>query len=279
MEQSMKPYISPKSIQYFAFNIWSIESAKAILDAASKVQQDVILQTSMKAFQLLDKKELHAFVNSYQNEKNIHAYLHLDHCREIASIEKAIAYGWDSVMLDASNQPLEENIRMTNLVSAMAKKQGVLVEAEIGQIQGVEDSIKVTEAGIANFSDIQKFIANTEIDMLAAAIGTSHGMYQGAPKIHYDLIEKISDFTEIPLVIHGGTGLSKETFQKLLSYKNIKKINISTDVKLAYRQGIDESIQKGYLEKDGFDPLKMVSQIHNCIEDMAIDKMKLLKKE
>ena len=182
-------------------------------------------------------------------------------------------------MLDASSQSLEENIRLTNRVSAIARKQGVLVEAEIGQIKGVEDNIKVTEAGIANLSDIQKFIANTEIDMLAAAIGTSHGLYQGAPKIHYDLIEEISDFTEIPLVIHGGTGLSKETFQKLLSYKNIKKINISTEVKLAYREGIDKSIQKGYLEKDSFDPLKMVSQIHDSIEEMAIDKMKLLKEE
>lgn len=275
----MKPYINPQSIQYFAFNIWNIESAKAILDAASKVQQDVILQTSMKAFQLLDKKELRAFVNSYQRGKNIHAYLHLDHCREIASIETAITCGWDSIMLDASNQLLEENIRLTNRVSAIARKQGVLVEAEIGQIKGVEDNIKVAEAGIANLSDIQRFIANTEIDMLAAAIGTSHGLYQGAPKIHYDLIEKISDFTEIPLVVHGGTGLSQKTFQKLLSYKNIKKINISTDVKLAYREGIDKSIQKGYLEKDGFDPLNMVSQIHDSIEDMAIDKMKLLKKE
>ena len=275
----MQPYIDPQSIQYFAFNIWNIESAKAILDAASKVQQAVILQTSMKAFQQIDKEELRVFINDYQKKKNIRAYLHLDHCREIASIETAIACGWDSVMLDASSQSLEENIRLTNRVSAIARKQGVLVEAEIGQIKGVEDNIKVTEAGIANLSDIQKFIANTEIDMLAAAIGTSHGLYQGAPKIHYDLIEEISDFTEIPLVIHGGTGLSKETFQKLLSYKNIKKINISTEVKLAYREGIDKSIQKGYLEKDGFDPLKMVSQIHDSIEEMAIDKMKLLKEE
>lgn len=275
----MEPYISPNSQQYFAFNIWSIESAKAIIDAASYLQQDVILQTSIKAFQQIDKEELRTFVTSYQKKKGIHAYLHLDHCKEISYIREAIDCGWDSVMVDASCQSLEKNIDLTNTVCAMAKKQEVLVEAEIGQICGVEEDVAVAEIGIANPEDIRTFLTHTNVDMLAVAIGTSHGMYRGKPVIHYDLIEKIADFTDIPLVIHGGTGLSEKTLQKLLSYTNIKKINISTDVKLAYRQGIEESIQKKYMEQESLDPLKIVCQIHDSLRHMAIDKMKLCKKE
>ena len=99
-----KKYVIPKSKQYFAFNIWSIESAKAVLDAAAVSKQDVILQTSMKTFWGLDKEELRFFVTNYVKNKGIAAYLHLDHCKRIDYIEEAIKYEWDSVMIDASDK-------------------------------------------------------------------------------------------------------------------------------------------------------------------------------
>lgn len=150
----MQRYIHKNSLQYFAFNIWSIESAKAVIDGASVLNRDVILQTSMKAYELLDKEELRVFVNSYAEKNNIHAYLHLDHCKRMDFIEEAIACGWDSVMIDASEQPLEENIRLTNEVCKIARNNDVLVEAEVGQIAGQEDEMSVTEAGIAKIEDV-----------------------------------------------------------------------------------------------------------------------------
>lgn len=275
----MQKYIHHNSQQYFAFNIWSIESAKAVMDGASVMKRDLILQTSMKAYELLDKRELRIFVNSYADKVGIHIYLHLDHCKRMDFIQEAIACGWDSVMIDASDQSLQENIRLTNLVCDLAKNKKVLVEAEVGQIVGQEDEIFVTESGIAKIEDVRVFLENTNVDMLAVAAGTAHGLYRGIPKIHYQLLEQVIDLTDIPLVIHGGTGLTDETFLRLLSYQNIKKINISTDVKLAYRQGIEESIQSGYMERSGFDPLKVNSRIHDAIENMTISKMKLLEKE
>ncbi|MCM1232455.1 MAG: class II fructose-bisphosphate aldolase [Ruminococcus flavefaciens] len=274
----MGKYIHPSSQQYFAFNIWSIETAKAIIDAASECSRDVILQTSMKAFERVEKKELRAFVTSYSKKKNIHAYLHLDHCRKMDYIKEAIENRWDSVMADASDRSLEENICITNEVCAAAHKNSVLVEAEIGEICGAEDEISATEDGIAETADIERFLQNVEADMFAAAVGTVHGLYKGGPDIHYDIIEKAALLTDIPMVIHGGTGLEEQTLLRLLSYGNIKKINISTDVKQAYRQGIEDGIGKGYLEKYGFDPLKIEQRIHDSIKNMALDKLKLLKK-
>ncbi len=274
----MNQYISKSSRQYFAFNIWSIESAKAVMDAASQQKQNVILQTSMKAFERIDKEEFVVYVRSYEKKKGIKAYLHLDHCKKIDFINEAVECGWDSVMIDASDKTLEENIGITNEVVGLVKKKGILVEAEVGQICGQEDKSSLVEAGLAQIEDIEKFVRSTDIDMLAAAVGTVHGVYKGTPRINYDMISKIARITDIPFVVHGGTGLTDEMLLKLLSHYNVKKINISTDVKMAYRHGIEESIATGKLDKKGFNPLNINKAIHQSIQDMAIEKMRLLGK-
>lgn len=272
----MEAYINPSSEQYFAFNIWNIESAKAVIDAAAHAKRNLILQTSTKAFQQLDKKEMRFFVTNYAKRKGICAYLHLDHCKKIALIKEAVDHGWDSVMIDASEQPLVENIKRTNEVCGIAKEHGVLVEAEVGQIAGVEEEIKAQEAGIARMEDVKRFLEGTEVDMLAVAIGTAHGLYKGTPSLHYDLLGQVAELADIPLVIHGGTGLDEGELRRLLSYKSVKKINISTDVKLAYRQGICDSLKSGDLEPAGFDPLKVTEAIRYSICKMAKEKLVLL---
>ncbi|MCI9033371.1 MAG: class II fructose-bisphosphate aldolase [Lachnospiraceae bacterium] len=275
----MDKYISSTSQQYFAFNIWSIESAKAVIDAASQMKCNIILQTSMKAFEQIDKKEFYAFVRSYEQKKGIKAYLHLDHCKEMDFIQEAAECGWDSVMIDASDKTLSENINITNKVVKLVQKKGILVEAEVGQICGQEDEVTSVGTGIAKMDDIEKFIKSTDIDMLAAAVGTVHGLYRGVPDIRYDMLDEIGRITDIPLVIHGGTGLTNEILLKMLIYKNVKKINISTDVKLAYKRGIEESIQMGVMEQNGFDPLKVEWFIHDEIQNMVMNKLKLLRKD
>lgn len=272
----MTAYINPYSEQYFAFNIWNIESAKAVIDAAVQAKRNLILQTSTKAFQQIDKEEMRFFVTNYARRNGICAYLHLDHCKKIALIKEAIDYGWDSVMIDASEQSLLENIKRTNEVCGIAKEHGVLVEAEVGQIAGVEEEIKVQEAGIARIEDVKQFLEGTEVNMLAVAIGTAHGLYKGTPSLHYDLLGQVAGLADIPLVIHGGTGLGEDKLRRLLTHKNVKKINISTDVKLAYRQGICESLEKGELEPAGFDPLKVTEAIRRSICKMAKEKLRLL---
>lgn len=272
----MSSYINKNSEQYFAFNIWSIESAKAVIDAASQLRKNLILQTSSKAFIQMDKEEMRFFVTNYAKNKGVRIYLHLDHCKQLDLIKEAIRFKWDSVMIDASKLSLEENIRLTNEVCGIAKEYGLPVEAEVGQIAGVEEDIQVKEAGVARLKDVQTFISRTNVDMLAVAIGTAHGLYRGVPKLHYDLLLQVMQITDTPLVVHGGTGLTDDVLCKLLSYHNVKKINISTDVKLAYRQGIYESLQNGSLEETGFDPLKVTKEINCSICHMVKGKLALL---
>lgn len=271
----MEKYISIKSQQYFAFNIWSIQSAKAVIDAAAQEKQNVILQTSMKAFAMLDKEELAAYVKSYGRKKNIRVFLHLDHCRKLEYIRQAAECGWDSVMIDASDRTIEENIQITNKVTEMVKKRGILVEAEVGQICGQEDGVLSVATGLARIEDIQKFLANTEPDMFAAAVGTVHGLYRKTPKIHHDMISRIAQISNIPFVVHGGTGLTDDMLLQLLAHRNVKKINISSDVKLAYRRGIEICMYTDKMDREGFNPLEIEQSVHDSIRDMAAGKMRL----
>lgn len=270
------PYLSPSTPPFFAFNIWDIPSAKAVMDAAAKVGRPIILQTSMKAFSLMDLEEMRFFVTNYARKKGISVYLHLDHCKKQEMIRQALDAGWDSVMIDASERPLSENVELTNQVTEMAHAVGVLVESEVGQVSGVEDEISVSGSGVARMEDVERFVRETKVDMLAVAIGTAHGQYHGEPHLHYDILAQTAEITKIPLVIHGGTGLSDEVLRKLLSYPNVKKINVSTDVKQAYLRGIAASSEAGLLAEAGFDPLKVTTQIHDAIEALALKKLALL---
>lgn len=270
------PYINVDSPQFFAFNIWDIPSAKAVMDAAGEIKRPLILQTSMKAFALMDLEEMRFFVTSYARKKETPVYLHLDHCKKMEMIKQAMDAGWDSVMIDASERPLDENIELTNYVTELAHARNILVESEVGQVSGVEDDITVNGTGVARMEDIEKFLKQTEVDMLAIAMGTAHGQYKGTPHLHYNLLGQTGELTQIPLVIHGGTGLSDDMFRRLLSYRNVKKINISTDVKQAYRRGIDTCYQEQLLQKQDFDPLRVTSRIHDAIFRMAMEKLVLL---
>jgi ketose-bisphosphate aldolase len=271
-------YIHEMSETFFAFNVWDVNSAKSIIDAAAKLQKPVILQTSSRIFSILDKKEFYQYIKSYAERKQIKAYLHLDHCRDFHIICEAIESNWDSVMFDGSHLPLNENILLTNKVCSIAHRRGVLVEAEVGQIKGTEEDLQVVDASIASLSEIQCFLEQTSVDLFAAAIGNAHGLYQGIPKIHYEIIEKINSINRIPFVIHGGTGLAEDVFQKLLSYKNVKKINISTDVKQSYRKALIDAYQEGLLQENGFEATQIEQKIHDAIMDMAYRKIRLLTK-
>ena len=144
----MNAYIYQKSEQYFAFNIWNIESAKAVIDAAAQMKKNVILQTSTEAFVQINKEEMRLFVSNYAKNKGIQVYLHLDHCKKIDLIKEAINYKWDSVMIDGSELPLEENIRITNKVCDITREYEIPVEAEIGRIPRAEEGIQADRKSV-----------------------------------------------------------------------------------------------------------------------------------
>jgi ketose-bisphosphate aldolase len=269
-------YITNASKAFFAFNIWDIASAKAIIDAAACVSYDVILQTSPGIFTALDTDEFYTYIKSYSARQGVNAYLHLDHCRDLHILQAAICANWDSVMLDASHLPLHENIKQVNIACSWARGKNVLVEAEIGQIKGTEEDIVFDSSDVADLDEVREFLEKTEVDLLAVAIGTAHGLYASVPRIRYELVEQVRMFTEIPFVVHGGSGLSDDTLRHLLSYPNVKKINFSTEVKQAYRLALLECEKNNLLVQKGFEPIKIEKCIHDKIMEMAVNKIKLL---
>ena len=275
MKSEMNNYLNQNGV-LFAFNIWDINSAKAVIDGAAIKRKNVILQTSASVYKQISQKQLREFVNSYAEEKNITALLHLDHCKDIELINNAIENRWDSVMIDASDKELEENIRITNKAADWAHRYGVLAEAEIGQVKGVEDDIEVRRSEVASIQDINRFMKETRADMIAVACGNAHGEYKGEPELKYDLVEYTVRQADIPFVVHGGSGLKDSVLKKLISIPGVKKINISTDVKLAYRQGILYASQNGFLEQKGFQATKVEACIHDAIVDMVNKKLDLL---
>jgi len=276
MKEAYNKYISKTSTTFFAFNVWGTESAKAIIDAGRQSGHAVILQTSSRVFAELEKAEFASWVRAYADRSGISVYLHLDHCEDISRIEDAVRYGWDSVMLDASKAPLKDNILQTQQVCAYAHAQGTLVEAEVGYIGKTTINKNEDSQEVASIEDIKEFLSHTNIDLFAAAIGTAHGLYHGAPRIRFDLIRQIGELTDIPFVIHGGTGLSDETFVKLLACRNVKKINISTDVKQAYRQAVVDCWNDGRFEANGFEATEIEKQIRDKIRKMALQKFAFL---
>ena len=264
--------------KHFAFNVWSVNSAKAIIDASLEMKQTIFIQVSAKVFDEIDTEEFILSVKKYIHKKNASVIVHLDHSKDINQIRNAINLGWDSVMIDGSHLPLKENIALTNRVVDLAKTKNVLVEAEIGQIKGVEDGIIVDRETSVSIEDVQNFVSSTNVDLLAVAIGTAHGQYgEMQPNINYTLLKKIEELLDIPFVVHGGSELPKSTLAKLFSHNNVKKINISTDIKQAYRVGIVNSMSLGLLGQNGFDALKVEKQIYESIRTVAISKLKVLK--
>ena len=266
--------------QMFAFNVWDVGSGKAIIEAAAHQHCAVILQTSSRVFAVMDRAEFAAHVRSLAEKQGVPLYLHLDHCKDMALLRAAVDAGWDSVMVDASALPLAENIAMTNKIAAYAHAHGVHVEAEVGQIGKTGRAEEDAGIPVASMEDIRAFLRATDIDLFAAAIGTAHGLYHGTPVLHPDMIEEIGYLTDLPFVIHGGTGLSDDMFRALLAHPNVKKINISTEVKQAYRRGILASIDEGLLQVmtgQGFEATAVAARIAESIRTMAEKKLALLR--
>lgn len=271
----MKSYLQDEKT-LFAFNIWDMGSAKAVMDGACTQKKNVILQTSSSLYKKLPGKQLREFVSSYADQCGIKAWLHLDHCKEVNIIRDAIENKWDSVMIDASERSLAENVSITNQITEMAHKQGVLVEAEIGQVQGCEDDIQIQREAIASREDICSFLQETDVDMIAVAFGNAHGIYRGVPRLHYELVEYTVSHASIPFVVHGGSGMPAEALRRLLAIRGVKKINISTEVKLAYYSGIKTAYANGCFCKEGFQPVKVQQSIDQAIQELVIGKMQLL---
>ena len=253
-----------------AFNVTDLVQWEAVIDAAVEKKAPVIIQTSVKPSQFLGTNVMVAIYRAIASSAPIPICLHLDHCTDVAYCKKCADAGYTNIMIDASKQPYEENIRQTKEVVDYAHKAGdISVEAELGTVSGVEDQIIVAEneAALANPAQAVEFVERTGVDIFAPAIGTAHGVYMTKnPKIDFERMGKINQMlngktVKTPLVVHGGTGLSEEYVKKLIQMGGAK-FNLSTELK---RTLIDAKFEYISAHREEYEPGKIDIAVRDAI--------------
>ncbi|MBW3018542.1 class II fructose-bisphosphate aldolase [Candidatus Woesearchaeota archaeon] len=247
------------------FNTSNLEITKAIIEAASEMNSPVILATSKGAINYAGMQQISNIVRTFANNAKIPVALHLDHSPDLKLVKQCIANNWTSVMIDASHYSFAKNIELTKKVVLFARKSGVPVEAELGQLKGKEGWVK----GKKIFTDPEQakvFVEKTDCDSLAVSIGTSHGAYKfkGTPKLDINRLKEINNFVKIPLVLHGASSVPQMLVRKANKYgaklkgvqgvpdsqtrqaiKNgICKVNTDTDIRIAFDLGIRKYLKQ-----------------------------------
>ena len=290
-EKSMKEHFA-----IGAFNVNNMEIVQAIVKAAADENSPVILQASSSAIKYAGIEYLKKMIESALDEYDIPLALHLDHGPDFETCKMCVDNGLSSVMIDGSKYDFEENIELTKKVVEYAHSKGVVVEAELGKLAGIEDDVNVA-ASDAMYTDpdqAKEFVERTGCDSLAIAIGTSHGAYKfkGEAKLRFDILAKVKEkLPHTPIVLHGASTVIPELVEMCNKYggnipgakgvpdemlheasiSGVSKINVDTDLRLA----MTAAIRKTFAEDPSvFDPRKYLGNARNLIEEVVKHKIK-----
>jgi ketose-bisphosphate aldolase len=249
-----------------AINIVDDLSLEAVLAAATELQAPLIVQTSLKTVKSIGPKPLYAMWRARADEIPVPVTLHLDHCPDREWISTCLRTGWNSVLFDGSELDVAENTRQTIEVVAEADGYGAQVEGEIESVLGVEDGVGSDEAGEVHPVQVSsKFIAETGVYSFAPAIGTAHGLYKAEPKLTPERVTEIVDQHPIPMVLHGGTGLTEAQFTDLIG-RGCAKVNISTALKIVFVDAHREHLQANPRKHD---PPSLLAHVRGAVKEMA----------
>jgi tagatose 1,6-diphosphate aldolase GatY/KbaY len=245
-----------------AFNVTNILQMEAVVEAAVEKKSPLIIQTSVKPSKFIGRHVFVAVFRTLAKAAPIPICLHVDHCTDIDYCKQCADAGYTNIMIDASKQTYEENIRQTKEVVDYCHSIGdISVEGELGTVSGVEDQIRVAEdeAALANPQQSVEFVERTGVDIFAPAIGTAHGVYKTKnPKVDFERLGKINQLlngggVKVPLVVHGGTGLPEDYCKRLIEMGGAK-FNVSTELKHTLIDAV-----YGYISehRDEYDPGKV----------------------
>ena len=256
-----------------AFSVGNMEMIKGAVKAAEEMNTPIILQIAEVRLQHSPLHLMGPMMVQAAKEAKVDVAVHLDHGLTLETVKKALELGFTSVMLDASRDPFEENIKKTKEVVKLAAEYGATVEAELGLVGGSEDGKSDHGIQCTNPQDARIFCEQTDVDALAVAIGNAHGDYPVAPTLEFGVLEEIRDITGKPLVLHGGSGITDDDFRKAISL-GIFKVNIAT----ASFNSLTKEAEK-YIETEGkhnyfdmneamvkgvYDNVKRHIEIFNC---------------
>ena len=257
-----------------AFNITNLIQMEAVIEAAIDKRAPLIVQTSVKPSKFLGRQVLVAIYRTLAESAPIPICLHLDHCTDVDYCKLCSDAGYTNIMIDASKQNYEENIRQSKQVVDYAHSVGdISVEAELGTVSGVEDQIKVAEdeAALANPAQAAEFVERTGVDIFAPAIGTAHGVYKTKnPKVDFERLGKINQIlngsvVKTPLVVHGGTGLPEDYIKRLIEMGGAK-FNVSTELKHTL---IDSTYDYISAKREEYDPGKIDIAVKDAIRGVV----------
>ena len=280
-----------------AFNVNNMESIQGIVSAAKEENAPLILQVSSGARKYANPIYLRHLIEAAVEDTGLPIVMHLDHGDSFELCKDCIENGFTSVMIDASAHPFEENIKITKKVVEYAHDKGVVVEAELGKLAGIEDDVKVKDADAAytDPNQVEEFVQRTGVDSLAIAIGTSHGAYKfkGEPKLRFDILEEVSKrLPGFPIVLHGASSVIPEYAQMIEQYGGsmpgakgvpedllrkaasmaVCKINIDSDLRMAFTA----AVRKHFVENPShFDPRQYLGDaralIKECVKHKLVD--------
>lgn len=253
------------------FNINNLEWTQAVLEATKENNAPVILGVSEGAMKYMGGfKVVSAMVNALIETLGVTqpVALHLDHGSSFESCKEAIDAGFSSVMIDGSKLPIDENIALTKQVVEYAHAKGVSVEAEVGCVGGNEDGV-VGGVKYADANECKRIVDEAGIDALAAALGSVHGEYQGEPVLGFKEMEEIRDLTNMPLVLHGGSGIPEHQIKKSIELGHCK-INVNTECQQAFTKRVREVLAS---DDKVYDPRKYIGPGKEAIKQVVTDKM------
>lgn len=256
-----------------AFNCNNMEIIQAIIEAAEKEKAPVIIQASQGAIKYAGLEYITALTKVAAENTFVPVGLHLDHGTSFEQTVQCIRHGFTSVMIDGSKLSLADNIALTNKVLEVARAVGVSVEAEIGRIGGTEDDITVNEweASLTDPAEAKEFAEATGVDALAIAIGTAHGQYKGTPKLDFERLQKIKELINIPIVLHGSSGVPDEAIRKAIQL-GVRKVNIDTNLREAFVAGVREVLEK---DPTQIDPRKILGPAKEKMSEVIREKIRL----
>jgi fructose-bisphosphate aldolase class II len=266
---SLKDILDPAFDQRYgvaAINVVDDLSTEAVLAAATGLEAPLIVQTSLKTVKQIGARVLYQMVRAMADEVPVPVALHLDHCPEREWVTTCLETGWNSVLFDGSHLDIEENTRQTAEVVAEARAYGAHVEGEIETVMGVEDDVGSAEAGLVHPVEVSsRFIEATGVYAFAPAVGTAHGLYASEPNLRPERVTELVALQPIPMVLHGGTGLSPEQFQDCIA-RGCAKVNISTALKIAFVDAHREYLEANPAKHD---PPSLFKHVREAVKAMA----------
>lgn len=226
-----------------AFNVENMEMAMAVIQTANELHSPVIIQTTSSTVKYASLRLYRAMIHTLAEQVDIPVAMHLDHGSSFELAIQAMQAGYTSIMIDGSHYDFEENIALTKRVADAGTACGIPVEGELGKVGGKEDDLDGGE-GDKNTDpqEAVEFVRRTGVDSLAIAIGTAHGVYKGTPNIDVDRIAAIRNVVDVPLVLHGTTGVKGDIVQQCVK-AGMCKVNYATELRIAYSDGVKEALQ------------------------------------